>query len=537
MSMFLLGTGVFGVLDWGVLGLYFAALIGAAVWFSRKAKRNTEEYFLAGRQMPVWAVAVSILATAQSAATFLGAPEQAYKGNLTYLSTNIGGMIAGVVLALVFIPAYYRRGVETPYQLLTTRFGPGARLATSWAYMIGRVFSSGARIYIGALPVSLALFGNIDAGSMAISIAAFMIFGILFTLVGGLSSVIWADVFQVAVYLGAAIVTIFVLLHKIPVGIAEMAEALRVGMPDGSSKLTLLTLGFDTSEPLGFDPAAQFTLVTACTGFVLIALASHGADQDLVQRMLTCKSPAKGAWSVISGILVALPTAAIFMAIGLLLFIFYQRPDLMGRPTPEYMQNRTDDFQAFLLFALHEMPAGLAGLVIAGVLAAGPAGINSSLNAMASTLISDVYKPMRPGLPDRHYVRAGQAAVVGWGVVLGLFALFCIVWRQTSKLDIINFVLSVMTFAYAGLLGVFLTALFTRRGTTASVIAALATGFIVVLLFQPFIWPRLIAGSPWMVEHFSSIAWPWHLVAGTLAATIVCALPRGRGGAPASTTA
>lgn len=512
--------------DWAVLGLYFALLLGAAVWFSLRPKANTEQYFLAGRSMPVWAVAISILSTAQSAATFLGAPEQAYAGNLTYLSTNIGGMLAGIVLALVFIPAYYRKGVSTPYQLLTTRFGPGARLATSWAYMLGRVFASGARIYIGSLAVCFAFFGNTDPTNLALSIAAFMVFGIAFTLVGGLTSVIWADVLQVTVYLGAAVAAIVVLLMKIPVGAGEIIGALNTGMPDGSSKLTVVRTGLDAAMPLGFDPAAQFTLMTACTGFVLMTIASHGADQDLVQRMLTCRSPAKGAWSVISGIVVGLPTAAIFMTIGLLLFVFYQRPDLMGRPTPEYAAGG-EGFEKFLLFALHEMPPGLAGWVIAGVLAAGPAGINSSLNAMASTLISDVYRPLRPNMSERFYVRAGQWAVVFWGVVLGGFALLCIAWRKSNEQDLITFALSVMTLAYAGLLGVFLTALFTKRGSTRSAIAALVAGFFTVLAFQPAVWrwwTGLIAPD-WTDVR---IAWPWHLVIGTIVATGVCLLGRPR---------
>lgn len=519
--------GHFGALDWVVLCLYFLVLISAAIILSRRSRRNTAEYFLAGRQMPVWAVAISILATAQSAATFLGAPEQAYAGNLVYLSTNLGGIIAGFILAAVFIPAYYRHGVETPYQLLTTRFGPGARLATSWAYMVGRIFASGARIYIGAIPVCAIVFGDLSPIHMSVSIAAFMVFGVLFTLVGGLTSVIWADVLQVCVYLGAAIVAIFVLASAITAPLPDVIAALSTAMPDGSSKLQLIDIGLvDGPGFLPFDPAAQFTLITACTGFVLMALAAHGADQDLVQRMLTCRSAVQGARSVIAGILIGLPAAAIFMAIGLLLFIFYQRPELMGcTATPS---TDPEGFQAFLRFILHEMPPGLAGLMVAGVLAAGPAGINSSLNAMAATLISDVYRPRRPDRSERHYVRAGQVAVAGWGLVLGCFAVLCIWWKNLSGLDLINFALSVMTFAYAGQLGVFLTALFTRRGTTASAIAALAAGFLTVLLFQSWLWPEDLLLRLGDRTGIHGIAWPWHLVVGVLVSTAVCCCVPGR---------
>lgn len=173
-------------LDWTVIGVYFGLLVGTGSFFAWRAKRlkTAREFFAGENTMPVWAVAISILATAQSAATFTGVPEQGYTGDLRYLATNIGSIIAALILATVFIPAYYRKRVTTPYQLLESRFGPGAKLATSIAYMIGRIFASGARVFVGAIPVSLAVFGDTSTEHLAISIAAFMIFGILYTLAG-----------------------------------------------------------------------------------------------------------------------------------------------------------------------------------------------------------------------------------------------------------------------------------------------------------------------------------------------------------------
>jgi Na+/proline symporter len=165
--------------------------------------------------------------------------------------------------------------------------------------------------------------------------------------------------------------------------------------------------------------------------------------------------------------------------------------------------------------------------MVAGVLAAGPAGINSSLNSMGSTLVNDVYRTFRPDRPDRHYILAGRWAIAFWGVILGLFALACIPWRAQAGQDIINFVLSVMNFAYAGLLGVFFTALFTRRGTTASCIAAMVVGFITVLLLRREIWTAWTGALG--LESWSAfkLAWPWHLVIGTITATVTASIPPG----------
>lgn len=519
------GTPRLAMADWLVLAAYFSLLVGSGAFFAWRAKRkrfSSEGYFVGDHSMPVWAVAISILATAQSAATFTGVPEQAFTGSIVYLSTNLGSVIAAVVLAIFFIPAYYRLGVTTPYQLLERRFGPGAKLAASWAYMIGRVFASGSRVYIGAIPVCMAMFGDTTSEHLAISIAAFMVFGIIYTLAGGITSVIWTDVMQVCVYLGAAIVAIAILASRVSAPWGQVFDALTHGGPDATSKLTLFPTAMGSD---GFRWNDEMNIFTILTGFVLIALASHGTDQDLVQRMLTCKSAAAGSKSVVTGILVAIPTVALFMVLGLLLWVYYQRPELMSHP-PGAPPGKSS--VVLLEFIMREMPAGAAGLMIAGVMAAGPAGINSGLNSMSSTFVSDVYRPRFRGRDEKHYLRVGRIATAVWGAVLGVFALLCIEWKEQSGQSIIGFVLSVMNFAYAGLLGVFFSALFTKRGNTASAIAALFAGFISVLALRPEVmgkWTGWMGMDRAITVRF---AFPWQLVIGTLVAFVVCQCGRGK---------
>lgn len=529
--MLMLAQAGFTSADWVVLVGYFVLLIGTGVFFSLRKQKSTEEYFLGGHRMPVWAVAFSILATAQSAATFTGGPESSYNKDLSYLSANIGGILAGVVLAVFVIPAYYRNRVTTPYQLLEARFGPGGKVAASATYLVGRVFATGARHFIGAYAASLAIFGDASAVHVLIAVLVFTAFGILYTLAGGITSVIWTDVIQVCVYLGAAIGAIVVLLMRIPVGFGELFSTLLHPGPGEPSKLTIVSTGLDVSKPLlGFDPAAGFTLLTAVFGFSLITLASHGADQDLVQRMLTCKSARKGSWSVISGVLIGIPAVLVFLTLGLLLWVFYKRPDIMGAAAPAYDAPLSQD--VVMKFTLTELPGGLAGLMIAGLLAAGPCGINSSLNAMSSTFVSDFYRTRRPGREERHYLSVGRVSTVVAGIVVGAFACACIGVYNPENTKIISFVLGIMSFAYAGLIGVFATALFTTRGSPGSCIAAIVTGFLAVTFMQPLVLRLLGSALAPLVTPYGfrpevwltniAIAFPWQLLIGSMLAFAVC---------------
>ncbi len=520
-------SGGLHAIDWVVLAGYAALLVVTGLWVARRRVSSDGDYFLAGRSMPAWAVAVSLLGTAQSAATFIGGPQFSYRGDLSYLLTFAGGLLAAVIIAGVFIPAYYRHGVWTPYELLERRFGRPARMATSWAYLVGRVFSNGARVFMGALPASLIMFGDAAPGHVLVGVAVMTVISIVYTLAGGVRSAIWTDLVQCVVYLGAAVVAIVYLLHLIPAPTTEIFRALITPGGDEASKLTIVRVGFDFSRPwFGFDPTEEFTLLTAGSGFCLLFLAAFGTDQDLVQRALTCRSAGHAGRSVILSMLLQAPATLLFLAIGSLLWVFYRRPDLAGA-----VHTPGADDKIFLQFILGHVPHGLAGLMFAGLFAAGL----SSVNAMSSTFVNDCYKQVRPGRSERHYLSVGRWGVAAFGVILGLFASACVFWYDPKEDTLVSFALNVMQFAYAGLLGVFLTALFTRRGSSASAIAALFTGFLVVTALQPPVWKWLTSWSDATAANPSDaaftlgdlrLAFPWRLVIGTIAATAVCCAGR-----------
>ncbi len=507
--------------DWAVLAGYFVLIATTGVLFARRASSGTRDYFLAGRSMPGWAVAISLLATAQSAATFIGGPQHSYRGSLVYLSTNIGGLLGAMIVVIWFVPAFYRAQVATPYQLLERRFGHGAVLATSWAYVIGRVLASGSRVFIAAIPVALIAFGDNDPIPplhLLLGVWVLVGVGVGYTLAGGIRSVIWTDVIQAVVYIGGTLAVAVLLFSRLTVPLPELFDLLKTAGPDGSSKLTVV----DVRGSL--DRSQSMTLLTACTGFTLLFVASYGTDNDMVQRLLTCKDKRQCARTALGGTLVGIPVVLLFLAVGLLLYLYYNHPATMGNQTANSPPQ--DDRQVFLSYILTESPRGLTGLLMAGLFAAGLSSVNSTLNAMSASFVNDIYRPWRSGRDDTHYLRVGRAGVIIAGLLLGGFATVCIWVYDPNKTTLIDFALSVMVFAYAGLLGVFATVLFTRRGNTASIVGSLIAGFVTVLLMQPWFWDLIPGDDLRTIDSVrttvGTIAWPWQLVVGSVVATAVC---------------
>jgi len=520
--MSLILGSAFSWVDWSVLIGYFVLLIVSGILLSRRQK-GTEDYFLAGRKMPPWAVAISVLASMLSAATFLGAPQIAYGGNLTYISSNIGVIVATVIVALFFIPAFYRRRVTTVYELLGQRYGHGAKLAGSWTFMIGRVFASGARIYIAANALAFVAFGDLEPMHLLFAVWVLTLAGVLYTIAGGIETVIWTDVVQTCVFLIAVLAAVVLLFMSIPASTGEIMTALSNGGADGESKLKVLDFSLD--------PSRAFTVWTALTGIMLLNLAALGTDHDLVQRMLTCSTPWKGSKSVVMSTILSIPTVLLFLVIGLLLWVFYNQPDLMGAAAPD--ASRVDGKRVFLHFITNEMPRGLSGLMIAGLFAVGLGSLDSALNAMSATFVNDFYKPRYSGRHERHYLLVGRLGVVMWGLLLGIFATICIYWERAVTRTFIDFALGVMVFAYSGLLGVFVAALFTPRGSTRSVIVALIAGFFMVAAMDPVVWKlgtellqmlgilseaaaaeaKASILLSWLYEE--KLAWPWRMLIAT----------------------
>lgn len=503
------------LLDWVVFFGYFAVLALLGWWVNRRTAGSSNDYFLAANSMPVWVVAVSVLATSQSAATFLGGPDMGFRGNLSYIATNIGALIATFIVIKFLLPRYYQLKVTTVYELLEQRFGATAKDHAGKMYLFGRIFASGARLYMAAIAVAMLLFNNIQTSSVLAAVVLLAIIGLACTVVGGIRSVIYTDALQCAVYVLAALLVLGYLYHSLGLDLATLTQALQQPIEGGPSKLLLFDWRFDVSS------AGVFNMWSALTGFILLNIAAFGLDQDMTQRVLTCKDSKAGARALLSSALMVIPTMLIFIVIGFLLYVFYQRPDLY-QPAQSFADSfGGEKVTVFMYYVLNEMPSGLRGLVVVGVIAAALSTITSGLNSMSSVLIADMYKPWRlkrqPDTGDQHFVRAGQAGMILTATALSAMAILCYYWQQYSDMPLLAFALSVMVFSYSGLLGVFFTALFSKRGNRYSVTAALLTGFAVTLLLQPYILQHL---SPSLAAL--NLGFTWQLCIGTVVATLVC---------------
>lgn len=507
----------FGMWDWGIVLAYFALVIGVGFFVGHKDSGGEKEFFLGGRSMPAWAVSLSLVATMLSAATFVGVPDETYGGDLSYLILNLGGIIAVFFVAYFFVPRLYAAGTVTIYGFLARRFGAGSRTAVSCAFILGRMLSSGARLFVAAIPLRMLLFGDQPVAWWQIALAILLIgaVGTVYATAGGVKAVVWVDVIQFALVVGAALLTIGFLLHWIGKPVPEVIDLLAhaprsVKDPLGPTKLNLVSLSRNLAEP--------YTLWTALFGNSFLMGAALGVDHDLAQRFLITKSAFRGSLSMIVSQFISIPVVLLFQVIGLLLYIFYQRPDVMGA----VHQASKDGVAIYPHFLVHEMPAGLAGLSIVGFFAIAQGSLDSAMNALAASIVSDIYVPLQKrsgaegggGRPSKLTV-----ALVGCGMIA--LALFCSAIFDSTQSTVLRFVQGLMNYALSGMLAVFLTALFTKRGNTASVIAALLTGAVVVELLQPNVlpwWTDMLFHTP------LKLAWPWWTPIGTMAAFAVCVM-------------
>ncbi|RYD48526.1 MAG: sodium:solute symporter, partial [Sphingomonadales bacterium] len=314
----------FSMIDWVVILLYLGLLIAGAWLFTPKHTGTAHDYFLAGGTVPAWLAAVSVLSATQSAATFLGGPDFGYHGDFTYLATNLGGLLGAIFVAKILIPRFYAARVTTVYELLTMRFDARATRWTGAMFLLGRVLANGARVYLAAIAIAMVMTSTVSAGTILIAATVLIVAAFLSTFVGGLRSVLWIDLIQFVIMVGSAIAVMIFVRLSIPASNAEILQGL-AHAPGGVDKLRLIDPSFDLSKP--------FSLLAIVTGIALLYIASSGLDQDTTQRLLACKDAKTGARGLYMSVFATVPVVAIFITIGLLLHVLYDRPELMGGAT------------------------------------------------------------------------------------------------------------------------------------------------------------------------------------------------------------
>jgi SSS family transporter len=455
-------------LDLIVLLVYVVGINVWGWWLGRGQKGGTD-YFLGSRNLPWWAVLLSVVATETSTLTFLSIPGVAYLGNLGFLQLTIGYLLGRTVAAAVLLPAYYRGELATAYALLEQRFGIVARRFTSAIFMVIRLLGDSVRFFATAIPLAL-----MTGWSYPTSIIIIALPTAIYAYFGGIKAVVWVDALQCVLYLLGAALAMVALQFLVPGGWGSI-----LGSAADAGKLNALNLSFDLSQP--------YTLWAGVVGGAFLSTASHGTDQLIVQRLLTCPDLRSSQKALVGSGVAVIVQFAFFLVLGLGLWAFYQ-----GRPF-----ERSDEI--FALFVIQELPAGAKGLLIAAVLAA--AAPASSINALASAAAYDFWAPaVGVSKDDPRILGVGKVFSLIWTALLvGGAILFTPLSRSATAVEV---ALAIASWVYGGLLGAFFLGVLSERADTRSVMIGIAAGIGTVTLIWVF----------WRTE----VAYPWFALIGTV---------------------
>jgi len=488
-------TDTFTWLDALVLVAYLGGVTALGMYFGRK-QRDATDYFVASHSIPWWALMLSIVATETSALTFISTPGLAYgsgpgSGDLGFLQIVAGYILGRIVVAAVLLPRYVKGKMVTAYALLEQRFGLGARRFTSIVFMVTRGLADSVRVFATAIPIALIISPTLHNKALVMP-AAILILGaltVLYTYRGGMKAVVWTELLQASVYLLGALSAIVILGLSVSGGWSSIFD-----QAAAAGKLRIVDTYF------GFDRA--HTIWAGLIGGAFLAMASHGTDQLIVQRLLSARNLRDGQKAIIGSGIVVFLQFAIFLLIGLGLWAFYQ-----ARAFPA-----TD--QIFPMFIIDRMPPGLVGLIIAAVIAATMSTHSGAINSLAAATTHDIYLPLtKRTANDPETLRMGKLFALVWGVVLTLGALL---FPQESNTPVVVVALGIASFTYGGLLGGFFLGVFWARANQRDAIIGMSVG-IAAMSFVVFARP-LGAWFPALAEPlapFASIAWPWYVLIGT----------------------
>jgi SSS family solute:Na+ symporter len=452
------------LVDLVIVIVYLLGITALGVYF-RRGQQDARDYFLGGRTAPWWALAFSIVATETSTLTIIGTPAISYGGNLGFLQLVFGYLVGRVLIVWLLLPGYFRGEFFTAYALIEKRFGERMRAVAATTFLVTRAVAEGVRVSAIALVVSVVL-GTSERFAVLVVIAL----TVLYTFEGGMKAVIWTDVAQLLLYLTGSGVTFWVLLHRIPGGWSEVAQVAAAA----GHKLQV----FDFSLRL----ATKYTFWSGLIGGAFLTMASHGTDQTIVQRLLAARDQVDSRRALLASGVIVLTQFTVFLLIGVLLFVFAQHTPLLAAG------ERTD--RILPTFLVREMPVGLAGLLLASIVAVAMSNASGSLNSLAASSILDFSRLWgRSAEPGKLLVLSRRMTIV-WGLVLMGFGL--VKWGPLLEAG-----LTVASLPLGSLLGLFLLGTLDRlanaRGALVGMFAGLAAIFCVFRFTQvAFTWYVLI---------------------------------------------
>jgi SSS family solute:Na+ symporter len=452
--------------DYLIIALYLAGITLFGLRF-RKKQRSLRDYFLAGRDIPWWAIALSIVAAETSTLTIISVPGIAYDTNFTFLQLVMGYVVGRVVISFVLLPHYFTGDLYTAYELIERRFGRGLRSLTAGLFLLTRAAAEGVRVYAVSIVVSIAL-GTGEVTSIAIITAL----TVVYTFEGGLAAVIWTDVVQTAIYVGGTLVGLVTILRLVPGGWAAIHAAAA-----SAGKLQVFDFSWNFWVP--------YTFWAGVIGGAFLTTASHGTDQLIVQRLLAARGQKQSVMALLSSGVWVFFQFALFLIVGVMLWAYYR--------VPSASFGRAD--RIYPTFIVSRMPHGISGLLIAAILAAAMSNLSAALNSLSSSLIMDFYVRFRPLAEERTKMRLSRVATLFWALLL--FALAVLSLNKVGR--VVEVGLQIASIAYGALLGVFLLGVLTRRANQRGAMVGMVFGFGVEI----YLWLG------------TRVPWTWWVMIGT----------------------
>ena len=503
----------FSTIDYAVLLAYLVGITIFGVMF-RKSQKTVKDYFVGAKNTNWVVISLSIVATETSTLTLIGVPAIAYAnyaypeqgGNFTYLQVVVGYVIARFIISFLFIPAYFKGDLLTAYKLLENRFGVAVKNFAASLFLIMRALAEGVRIYAASI-VLTAVLGTSLPDFPNLTLWSIVIVGVLtlvYTFEGGIAAVIWTDLIQLIIYIGGSLVAAYMLLTLVPGGWNEIYS-------QGAAAGKLQVFSFNWSLGL------PFTFWAGVLGGTFLTMASHGTDQLLVQRLLTCKNESDSKKALILSGFVVMFQFMLFLFIGVMLYAYYVYfpPTDSALSARECIANVKCD-QIFPRFIVEHLPHGISGLVIAAIFAAAMSNLSGSLNSLASTTVLDFYKPLiNPNASDESLLKLSRWLTAAWGVILIVIAIWAQKWGSVFTVG-----LTIASVVYGTMLGAFLLGVLTKRansiGVVAGMIASLLTMLVVKFKTDIIALMHNLQGETYDRTGAFELGWTWYVLTGTV---------------------
>ncbi|MGQ0764056.1 MAG: sodium:solute symporter [Gemmatimonadota bacterium] len=481
-------NGRFTILDAAVLVAYLGGVTALGMWVGRR-QASARDYFVADRAIPWWAVMFSIVATETSALTFISIPGLAYTGNLGFLQVAAGYILGRIAVARLLLPRYYQGEIVTAYALLEKRFGIATRRMTSIVFMFTRALADAVRVFATAIPIALILGDQLPREW--VMPAAIVILGaltVVYTYRGGMKAVVWTEILQASVYLLGGISALILIGNAVEGGWSAI-----IASAGAAGKLNAIDFYTGIDRP--------HTVFAGLLGGGFLAMASHGADQLIVQRLLTARSLPDAQRAIIGSGIAVFVQFTLFLMIGVGLSVLFG-----GRAfnTPDAV---------FPTFIIEHMPTGLVGLIVAAIIAATMSTHSGAINSLAAAVTHDIYLPITGrSADDPRTLKAGKLFALVWGVGLTGGALLF----KEQGTPVVVVALGIASFTYGGLLGTFFLGNFWSRAIQRDAITGLVVG-IAAMSFVVF--ARQLSGAyPSLASTLgplARVAWPWYVLIGT----------------------